>query len=235
MNYTFAALFLILTIVIAIYIIIARVRKTRLSRFQWTHVISLLIICFMNGVGMFSYFGVPVDEDMTCRFVDDVDYGISDIMLFNVCVFQGFKLYTVTKSFHDFAIHGRLPSRKLKKRNKIIMRVFWAVSIIDVLVFVIMNIYWTFINRDIAKLYAFIFANRSVQIVMIFFVCTLFFLAYRTFGKTLAQTIVNSKSNYRLFRARKLMLTMGVLYLMLDLAIFLDIYTEGLDQVSTLI
>jgi len=89
-----------------------------------------------------------------------VFFGVSDIYMFNFSILMGFKTYTVFNNMYEFAVRGNLPTKREKKRNKILLKSFYTFSIVEACVFVFFNTYWTYMNRDINSLRFFNFLNK---------------------------------------------------------------------------
>lgn len=97
--------------------------------------------------------------------------------MFNFSILMGFKTYTVFNNMHKFAVKGDLPEKKAKRRNKRFLYAIYAVSIIETILFVFFNTYWTFINRNIETLRYYNFFNRCIQILLIILNTSLFIIA----------------------------------------------------------
>ena len=167
---------------------------------------------------------IEISEFKNCHFFDHILSGSTDIFLFNISLSLGFKLYSVTNVFYEFVFKNRLPELKEKRKNKLILRLIWIGSIADLTIFVFMNIFWTYIDRDIYSLNTFLFWNRVVEVLMILFNSVLFFMSYRKFGKTLKGALVDIRQK-KIFMARRMMLIMGILYFSLDFILFLGLYS----------
>jgi len=128
-----------------------------------------------------------------CHYYDHVFSGIADIFLFNITLLMAFKMYTITNNFYEFAVNGRLPENESMNKNKLILRLIWAVSITDLLVYIFFCTYWTFINRDMEALTVFIFSHTSVLILEMICNAFLFYWSYCKFKKTLQKTIVDAR------------------------------------------
>jgi hypothetical protein len=125
----------------------------------------------------FRYFGIETHVERNCLFFDHVLFGSVDILIFNLSMIMGFRTYTVFNNMYEFAVKGNLPNKNIKRRNMSILRVIWIVSLVDLAIVVFMNIYWTFIDRNIYNLRIFNFTNRLVMITLIIFNAILFVFA----------------------------------------------------------
>ena len=77
--------------------------------------------------------------------MDHVFFGTADILLFNMSILMGYKIYTVTNNMYEFAVKGNLPSQTMIKRDKAILNAIWIISIADIIAYIFLNTYWTFI------------------------------------------------------------------------------------------
>ena len=149
---------------------------------------------------------------------------MTDTLILNLTLSMGFRLNTVVRNFHEFAINGRLTSEATSKRNKMIIVLIWIISCSDLFIYLFVNIYWTYIDVNFYALHRFIFGDKAYQISIGLLNSSLFFWSYRIFKQTLRETIVDRKWK-KLFRAQNLMLIMGVSYLVHDIIIFVGFYT----------
>ena len=102
----------------------------------------------LNATIYFEYYSLSIGELKNCHFYDHIFGDISDIFLFNISLYMGYKLHSITNNFYQFAMNGRLPEEASIKRNKIVLRMINLVCLLDMLTLVFLNIYWTFINRN---------------------------------------------------------------------------------------
>ena len=178
----------------------------------------------MNAIVLFNYLGISVDKDKSCYFYEDIFFGISDILLFSLSLYMAYKLYTVSNNFYEFAVNGRLTSESVQKRNRYILLFIFVSSSCDLFVFLFLNVYWTYIERDIPKLDLFMFVNRIYQMLLCVTNAFLFYWSYRMFKKTFKETIIDKRYK-RLFRAQRMMFCMGAFYLGLICTILFGLYS----------
>ena len=89
----FGTLHLIIMLIVLAYLIGSYIRKHRLSKFQWTFLIALLFIEFFTTIVQYGYFGLGSGDHQNCDYYDRVFYGTGEIMLFNMSIMIGYKLY----------------------------------------------------------------------------------------------------------------------------------------------
>ena len=223
-NGTFGSFSIILAILIIMYVISTRVRKHRLAKHQWLQLFNLFVITSINAVVYFEYFNLSTGEFSNCHYFDHIFDGTTDIFLFNISMNIGYKLFTVTNNFYQFAVNGRLPEESAKRKKIIILRLINIFSIFMLCLLIFMNTYWTYINRDMVSLAWFNFYTKLFQLSMTLLNSVLFFYSHRKFRSTLNETIVPSHQK-KLFMAKKMMLSMGILYLFVDLVLIFDLVT----------
>ena len=160
LYYFFGAVHLVIVIAIVVYIVVSLISGHRLSKFQVTYLSNLIFVEICYVIVMFGYFGVGDGVKNNCGYYDKVFYGVTDIFLFNVSILIGHKQYTMSSNLYEFAVKGNLPSKWSVRRNKLILYCIWGVSLAEMVTFIFMNTYWTFINRDMASLRLFNFSNK---------------------------------------------------------------------------
>ena len=162
LSYVVAIIELLICLIIIIYAILALVRKHRMSTFQHCLLWSLFFISLLNAAVNCYYFGISsgADKERNCYFYDDVFYGTSDILLFNLSLYMAYKLYTISNNFYEFAVNDRLTSESVQRRNRYILLLIITSSVCDLCVYVFLNAFWTFIDRNIPRLDFFVFINR---------------------------------------------------------------------------
>ena len=156
-----------------------------------------------------------------------------DALLYNMSLLMAFKLYKVSNNFYEFTVNGTLPEKKQKKKDKLIIRLIWAVSIVDLIIYLFLCIYWTFINRDISTLHNYISYNRIVSISVMLANSALNFLSLRKFRKTLRKSKFTDKQT-KIFMLKRMLISMIVLFIALSLAVVFDIYASGQSQTIAL-
>ena len=156
-----------------------------------------------------------------------------DALLYNMSLLMAFKLYKVSNNFYEFTVNGTLPEKKQKKKDKLIIRLIWAVSIVDLIIYLFLCIYWTFINRDISTLHKYISYNRIVSISVMLANSALNFLSLRKFRKTLRKSKFTDKQT-KIFMLKRMLISMIVLFIALSLAVVFDIYASGRNQTIAL-
>ena len=156
-----------------------------------------------------------------------------DALLYNMSLLMAFKLYKVSNNFYEFTVNGTLPEKKQKKKDKLIIRLIWAVSIVDLIIYLFLCIYWTFINRDISTLHSYISYNRIVSISVMLANSALNFLSLRKFRKTLRKSKFTDKQT-KIFMLKRMLISMIVLFIALSLAVVFDIYASGQSQTIAL-
>ena len=181
-----------------------------------------------------DYFGISDRDEKNCFFFDHMFFGVSDILMFNLSIMLGFKTYAVFESIYEFAVKGNLPSKQKKKRNKFIVKLIWIISITNFVLFCFMNIYWTYIGRNIYYLRIFNFGNRLAQIVLTALNALLFISAHRIISKTLTHTIVDKSCKSLLF-SQKIIMYFAVTYLLLSLTLFWELFTQGYTDIWALL
>ena len=90
-NYIAATLHLILMCTIIAYLVVSKIRKHRLSKFQWIYMINLACVEFLTTIVLYGYFGIGSGDNHECNYYDKVFYGAADIFLFNLLTIFGFK------------------------------------------------------------------------------------------------------------------------------------------------
>ena len=173
----------------------------------------------MSTFVLYGYFGIGNGDKDNCGFYDHVFFGVTDIFLFNVSILIGYKQYILSNNLYEFAVKGNLPSKWQLRRNKMILNSIWGLSISDIVIFVVLNIYWTFINRNMQTLRIFNFSNKMAQFALMVVNAILFVFAYLMITKTLNYTIVDSRQK-NLHRNKRLMLMFTVTYFCLAASIF---------------
>ena len=144
-------------------------------------------------------------------YVSKIFIGTTDVFLFNVCIVLGFKFYTVINDLYEFSVKGNLPTKLAIKCNKLILNTIWIASIADLFLYIFFNTYWTFGSRNMEALRIFNFANRLVQIALIFLVTLLFVLTYRLIRMTLALTHVDKRQK-NIWNTKSYMLILSVIF-----------------------
>jgi len=61
---------------------------------------------------------------------------------------------------HEFIVNGNLPTVASKNRNKLYYHVIIFLSIADIILYIFLNTYWTFINRRMIVLSDFNLGNQ---------------------------------------------------------------------------
>ena len=217
-----------------LYVVAVCLRNHRLSKFQKINIAFLFVIYLIDMLIYFEFFGIDSDEGGNCHAFDKILTGTMDVLLYNITLLMAFKLYNVSNSFYEFTINGTLPEKKLKKRNKLIIRLIWAVSIVDLIVYVLLCIYWTFINRDINTLHVYISYNRLFGIIVMVANSALNLLSLRKFRKTLKKAKVSDKQT-KIFMLKRMLISMTVLFFALSFAVVFDIYASGRNETVALV
>ena len=213
-------------ILLILYVLAVCLRKHRLSNFQKTNIAFLFIIYLFDMMVYFEFFGIDNDKLKNCHVIDKIFTGIMDALLYNMSLLMAFKLYKVSNNFYEFTINGTLPEKKQKKKDKLIIRLIWAVSIVDLLIYLFLCIYWTFINRDISSLHNYISYNRIISICVMLANSTLNYLSLRKFRKTLRKSKFTDKQT-KIFMLKRMLISMIVLFIALSFAVIFDIYASG--------
>lgn len=128
---------------------------------------------------------------MNCYYWNHIFFGTVDILLFNLSIMIGYKIYGLVNTIYEFAVKGNLPTSSTITRNKVILNIIWFLFIGDALAYILLNTYWTFINRDIAILRIFNFSNRMAQVLVILVNGTMFLISRRKISMTLSHTKVD--------------------------------------------
>ena len=115
------------------------------------------------------------------------------MFLYNMSILIGYKMYTVTDNLFNFAVKGNLPSNWVRRRNKCIMISLYVFSITTVLVYIFMNTYYTFVDRNMGVLREFKFYNKFLDISQMVLIAVLYYLSYGMIRKTLKYTLVNKR------------------------------------------
>lgn len=118
-------------------------------------------------------------------------FGTVDILLFNLSIMIGFKIYSLVNTVFEFCVKGNLPTSGSVTRDKVILNVIWCLFVGDGLAYIFLNTYWTFINRDMGVLRIFNFVNRIAQITVILVNAIMFLKSRRKITETLSHTMVN--------------------------------------------
>ena len=181
----FGTMHLIIMLIVLAYLIGSYIRKHRLSKFQWVFLIVLMFIELFTAIVQYGYFGLGDDDNHNCFYSDKVFYGSGEILLFNMSILIGYKLYLEIDNLYEFAVKGNLMSTWRRRRNHCILVSLWALSGINVSVYIFFNTYWTFIERDMYTLQIFNFVNRLSDIGFMSLNAFLYFLAYIYLNKTL--------------------------------------------------
>lgn len=184
----------------------------------------MLILELVLVIVLGNYFGVTDRDERNCFFFDHLFFGVADIILFNQSILLGFKTYAVFDNMYEFAVKGNLPSKNKKKRNKFILKLIWFLSVGNFILFICMNIYWTYIGRNIYNLRIFNFVNKIAQIVLTALNAILFIYAHNMVNKTLKNTMVD-KSCKSLLRAQHMIIYFSVVYLLLVLTLIQGLFT----------
>ena len=225
-DYVFGSFHLILLIVVIIFLIASKLRKHRLSSTQWILLINLIFVELVSVTIMFNYFGYGDDTKKNCLYWDHVFWGAADILLFNMQIMMGYKIYTVTNNMYEFAVKGNLPSLLSKRRDQAIHNAIWFVSIADIVVYTFLNTYWTYINRNMEVLALFNFGNRVMQIALNAANSLLFFGSCLLIRKVLAYTKVDRRQK-NLLRLRYILITIGIVSAILTGLMVWGLYTQG--------
>jgi len=167
-------------------------------------------------------------------YVDKIFMGTTDVFLFNVCIVLGFKFYTVINDLYEFSVKGNLPTKLAIKCNKLILNTIWIASIADLFLYIFLNTYWTFGSRNMEALRIFNFANRSVQIALIFLVTLLFAFTYRLIKRTLALTHIDKRQK-NIWNTKSLMLILSVIFGVNTGVIFWAMLEQGSHTVQSMI
>ena len=89
----YGTMHLVIMLIVLSYLIGSYVRKHRLSAFQWTFLIGLFFIEFFTTIVQYGYFGLGDGDHKNCHYYDKVFYGTGEILLFNISILIGYKLY----------------------------------------------------------------------------------------------------------------------------------------------
>ena len=192
-SYISAFFNLALFLAILTYLIVSKIRKHRLSYFQWVYLINLAFVEVLTTIVLFGYFGIGDGHADNCGYYDHVFFGSTDIFLFNVSILLGFKQYSVSSSVYEFAVKGNLPSKNIKRRNQIILYTIWALSIAEIASYIFFNTYWTFHSRDMYSLSIFNFSNKIWQAIFTIVNALLFLASHLLIRRTLNYTIVDQR------------------------------------------
>ncbi len=169
-----------------------------------------------------------------CFFFDHIFFGFCDIVIFNQTMMMGFRTYTVFNNLYEFAVNKNLPNKNIKKRNIKILKAIWITSGCNLCLYVFMNIYWTFINRDIYNLRIYNFVNSLLFIFFIMLNAMLFVFAVNLITKTLNHTIVDNRQT-NLLRASKIMMSFAITFIMLSMTLTWGLFTQGFTDIWALL
>ena len=89
----FGTMHLVIMLIVLSFLIGSCLRKHRLSNFQWTFLIGLCFIEFFTMVVQYGYFGLGSGDHQNCDYYDKVFYGTGEILLFDISILIGYKLY----------------------------------------------------------------------------------------------------------------------------------------------
>ena len=155
--------------------------------------------------------------------MDNLMYGIADIFFFNVSLTIAYKLYAATNIFYQFSVNKILPTSEQKLRNKFMIRLIQGISVINLAVYVFLNTYWTFINRNMGALQLYIFIVRVAVLLLLTFNSVLFGLTHRLMRKIIVKTIID-KTEKKLFRIKRLALILMIVFIVFQANILWGIY-----------
>ena len=136
-------------------------RNDRLTTYTWTSLIVLTVLTISVTIAQLKYGHF---DSSLCNFTLHMVYSGENIILFNLLNSIGYKLYLVCDGIYEFAFHGNLPTEASKIRNERIFAGLWVASIILLLLFISMNIYWLFISTNYTAIHL---SNYSFDIVEI--------------------------------------------------------------------
>ena len=146
-DYVFGVMHSFIVLACIFFMIGSKVRGHRLSCYQWFFFANLAIEEFMVCIVMFQYFGLGHSDAHNCKYWDHIFLGLGDIQLFGLTMLLGYKMYTAARNMYEFAVKGNLPSRSAKSRDKTFYTIIVFFSISDIVVYVLLNTYWTFVDR----------------------------------------------------------------------------------------
>ena len=225
-HYFYGTLYVILFLLCVAYQITSCIRKHRMTFFQWQQLSILTFLILLQIFIYFNYMGLGDGSNSNCGFFDNIFFGVSDIYMFNFSILMGFKTYTVFNNMYQFAVKGDLPEKKAKRRNKRFLYAIYAFSIIETILFVFFNTYWTFINRNISTLRYYNFFNRCMQILLILTNTSLFIIATIRIRQTLKFTMVDARQK-NLFRTRCLSLSFAIVYMLIAINLVWGLFCKG--------
>ena len=103
------------------------------------------------------------------------------------------------------------------------MNIIWIVSVLDLIVYISLCVFWTYIDRNIDLLQKYVFYNRIFGILVMISNATLFSLSLRKLKKTLEKSIID-RSQTKILMVRRMMITMVALFIALPVTVMFGIY-----------
>ena len=221
LNVTTGVLNALLFLVILTFMVFSCVRSHRLTRFEW---ISLSNLAYATGSVALGQITIRHIDSKQCNFSLHLIYSVEVLILFNLSMIIGYKVYRISHEIYEFSINGNLPSEKSKKCERIIIFTIWGLSLLYLCLFLFLQYYWHFANHSPRKLEIFNFSAQWMQVLLFIIVSICYFSSGRRLIK-LQNECDSGSTEKPLQKSTRFVFTLLVTYVTLSCTLGWNSYT----------